>query len=186
MKPSPVNCGAVPPKRSTWARLVARNELTRSRIASAPRRSVKGVDPTMSQNSTVTCFISPGSAGDGGFGYVGLGGGAILQPGSAEQRAALAAKSMLGGIAGSARRTRVAQRSTALSAEPHTGRVVGATPRAPHTEPPRSAGNRMLRSASLVLSRSGGQHLGSAGADREEGEGTGHQLPHLLPLLARL
>src|ERR1700749_1475263 len=41
---------------------MARNELTRSRIASAPSRSVRRVEPTMSPNSTVTCFISPGSA----------------------------------------------------------------------------------------------------------------------------
>jgi hypothetical protein len=31
------------------------------RIASGPRRSVSGVEFTMSQNSTVTCFISPGN-----------------------------------------------------------------------------------------------------------------------------
>ncbi|HXC90869.1 MAG TPA: hypothetical protein VNV18_11960 [Stellaceae bacterium] len=36
------------------------NEPTRSRIASAPRRSVSAVELTMSQNNTVTCLISPG------------------------------------------------------------------------------------------------------------------------------
>src|SRR5215469_16233317 len=60
MNPSPVNCGAVPPNRLISARLVSRNARTRSRIPSGPRRSVSGVELTMSQNSTVTCFISPG------------------------------------------------------------------------------------------------------------------------------
>src|SRR6516164_11598597 len=60
MNPSPVNCGAVPPYRRISARLASRNARTRSRIPSGPRRSVSGVELTMSQNSTVTCFISPG------------------------------------------------------------------------------------------------------------------------------
>jgi hypothetical protein len=34
---------------------------TRSACRSGPRLSVNGVEFTMSQNSTVTCFISPGS-----------------------------------------------------------------------------------------------------------------------------
>src|ERR1700730_14732260 len=45
---------------------VSRNVLTRSRIPSDPSRSVSGVDPTMSQNSTVPCFISPGSTRSAG------------------------------------------------------------------------------------------------------------------------
>src|SRR5215471_20487059 len=60
MNPSPVNCGAVPPNRRISARLASRNARTRSLIPSGPSRSVSGVELTMSQNSTVTCFISPG------------------------------------------------------------------------------------------------------------------------------
>jgi|HubBroStandDraft_4_1064222.scaffolds.fasta_scaffold08211_2 hypothetical protein len=37
-----------------------RNPWTRSRILSGPKRSVSGVEFTMSQNNTLTCFISPG------------------------------------------------------------------------------------------------------------------------------
>src|SRR6516164_10159011 len=61
MNPSPVNCGAVPPNRRISAKLASRNARTRSLIPSGPSRSVSGVELTMSQNSTVTCFISPGS-----------------------------------------------------------------------------------------------------------------------------
>jgi hypothetical protein len=59
MKPSPVNCGTVPPKRRTSAIPVSRNRRSSSCSGSAPIRSARPVELTMSQNRTVTCLNSP-------------------------------------------------------------------------------------------------------------------------------
>src|ERR1700730_15057645 len=81
----------------------------------------------------------------GGFGYEWPARGVLLQIRPAERRAALAAKPVFGRIARAARRTRDTQRRATLSAELHPGEIVGATPRAPHAEPPPSAGDWRLR-----------------------------------------
>ena len=79
----------------------------------------------------------PGVCGaHGRSGNEGLGRNALLQGRAVQRGAALAAKPVVGSVAGAAERARDAQRRAALSAEFHAGGVFAATSRAPHAESP--------------------------------------------------
>src|SRR5262245_31150623 len=73
MKPSPRNLLTVPPKRSTSVTESSKKRLRSRCMSSEPQRSVRAVEPTMSQKRTVTGLCSPsrsgaGSAGRGSWG----------------------------------------------------------------------------------------------------------------------
>ena len=70
----------MPPYRWTSASETSKNRLSSSCIASAPIRSARPVESTMSQKNTVTCLRSPSTTGRAGAGAARSGSGARPAP----------------------------------------------------------------------------------------------------------